>query len=62
MAPGFAAAHYNLAIALQSEGRHEEAIDHYRRALEAQPDAAEIRDRLTEAEAGVRRRGAARTQ
>lgn len=37
VAPGFADAHANLALALRAQGRHEAALEHQQRALELSP-------------------------
>ena len=39
-------AHRKLGMALESQGRTEEAITHYRRALQINPDAFEVHNRL----------------
>ena len=39
-------AHYNLGFALAAEGRIDEAIEHYRKALEIKPDYAEAHNNL----------------
>ena len=36
--PGFGAAHYRLAQALQNTGRHREAVTHYENAMRLKPD------------------------
>jgi tetratricopeptide (TPR) repeat protein len=38
MKPDFAEAHTNLALALSKHGQVDEAITHYRKALESKPD------------------------
>jgi len=39
--PGCWMAHYNLGVALSEQGEAEQAIDHYRRAVDLRPDYAE---------------------
>ena len=46
LSPDMADAHYNLGVALMSEGRVEEAIVHYRRAISLNPGDAEARHNL----------------
>ena len=42
-------AHYHLALLLDKRGAVEEAMEHYRRALEIKPDSAEARSGLAQA-------------
>jgi tetratricopeptide (TPR) repeat protein len=46
MAPNFAEAHYNLALALEKTGRVQEAIQHYELALRIRPDFVQAQDAL----------------
>jgi tetratricopeptide (TPR) repeat protein len=45
-APDSSYAHHKLGIALESRGRIEEAIEHYRQELQINPDAADAHNRL----------------
>jgi tetratricopeptide (TPR) repeat protein len=47
LAPDLPLAHYQLGLALEQEGRREEAVRHLTRALQAQPEHAEARRALT---------------
>ena len=47
--PTFADAHYNLGNALAERGQIDEAIAHYRKALEIKPDFAEAHNNLASA-------------
>ena len=49
LAPKLAAGHFNLGIALRSQGRIEEARDSFRRATELQPNYSEAMDALAHA-------------
>ncbi len=44
--PGYAEAHYNLALALAGGGRFDEAIAQFQRVLEIKPDYVEARNNL----------------
>jgi tetratricopeptide (TPR) repeat protein len=44
--PNFAQAHFDLGFALESTGQTPEAISHYQRALELQPDYPGAKQRL----------------
>lgn len=46
ISPNLPSAHYNLAAALQSLGKLDEAISHYRQALRVEPDHAESHNNL----------------
>jgi Flp pilus assembly protein TadD len=46
LTPDAAPLHNNLGIALQSQGRLDEAISHYRRALQINPNFASARNNL----------------
>jgi len=40
--PGLLSARVNWAMALSGQGKHERAIEHYRKALEIKPDNAVV--------------------
>lgn len=40
--PDLAPAHFNLALALDQEGKHEEAAEHYKKAIRLAPDDPRI--------------------
>jgi Tfp pilus assembly protein PilF len=42
--PDLAAAHFNLALALDQEGRHEEAAEHFKEAVRLAPADPRISD------------------
>ncbi|MBI3596480.1 MAG: tetratricopeptide repeat protein [Nitrospirae bacterium] len=42
--PDLAAAHFNLALALDQEGKHEEAAEHFKKAILLAPADPRIRD------------------
>ena len=43
--PNYAKAHYDLGVALTGRGRIDEAIGHYQRALEIEPDYVDVLNR-----------------
>ena len=51
--PGFAPAHVNVGLALDEEGRHDEAVAQYLRALELEPRLAEAHYNLGNARAAL---------
>ena len=55
--PDFINARFNLAIALVKVGRYDDAIAEYQRILAVYPDDAELKQRLTEAQAAKARQG-----
>jgi len=44
--PDLAAAHFNLALALDQEGKHEEAAEHFKKASQLAPDDPRISGNL----------------
>jgi tetratricopeptide (TPR) repeat protein len=44
--PAFAEAHYNLENIYRNQGSYKEALNHYKRALEIEPDSAEVLNNL----------------
>jgi tetratricopeptide (TPR) repeat protein len=50
--PDYAAAHYNLGVALEKLGRTPEAIQHYEQALRIKPDFTQAQNALARLQAG----------
>jgi tetratricopeptide (TPR) repeat protein len=50
--PDYAAAHYNLGVALEQAGRVQEAIEHYEQALRIKPDFTRAQNALARLQAG----------
>ena len=44
--PGFSVVHNNLAVALSADGKTEEAISHFKMAIELKPDFAGAHNNL----------------
>jgi protein O-GlcNAc transferase len=53
--PGYADAHHHLASALRAAGRRDDAIVHYRRALQIDPSRDAVRRELADVEAERKR-------
>jgi tetratricopeptide (TPR) repeat protein len=53
--PGWAEAHNNLGIALASQGRIAEALKHFERAVELNPNLADARANRDQARAALKK-------